>query len=59
MAVRGIIGKKIGMTCVFNEDGRMIPVTVLECGPSLTAPPVKVVECSLGLTPRFLKKAIL
>lgn len=34
MAVRGLIGKKVGMTRLFNEeDGRMIPVTVLQCGP--------------------------
>lgn len=33
MAVRGLIGKKIGMTRLFAEDGQMIPVTVLECGP--------------------------
>ncbi len=28
-----ILGKKIGMTRVFSEDGRVIPVTVLEAGP--------------------------
>jgi len=33
MAVRGLIGKKVGMTQVFDEDGRVVPVTVLECGP--------------------------
>ncbi|MBX3110597.1 MAG: 50S ribosomal protein L3 [Fimbriimonadaceae bacterium] len=29
----GILGTKIGMTNVFGEDGRMIPVTVIEAGP--------------------------
>ncbi|HEX9859713.1 MAG TPA: 50S ribosomal protein L3, partial [Nitrospirota bacterium] len=31
--ITGIIGKKIGMTQVFMEDGRMTPVTVIEAGP--------------------------
>lgn len=30
----GIIGKKIGMTRVFQDDGRVIPVTVIECEPN-------------------------
>ncbi len=29
----GILGKKIGMTQVFDENGRMWPVTVVEAGP--------------------------
>ncbi|MBI9031041.1 50S ribosomal protein L3 [bacterium] len=29
----GLIGKKIGMTQVFDEDGRITPVTVLQAGP--------------------------
>lgn len=29
----GILGTKIGMTQVFTEDGKMIPVTVIEAGP--------------------------
>ena len=29
----GILGKKIGMTSVFDEDGRLIPCTVIEAGP--------------------------
>jgi large subunit ribosomal protein L3 len=33
MAVNGIIGKKIGMTQVYAEDGRAIPVTVIQAGP--------------------------
>lgn len=31
--IQGIIGKKIGMTQVFDEDGRAIPVTVIQAGP--------------------------
>lgn len=30
---KGIIGKKIGMTQIFDEKGRVIPVTVVEAGP--------------------------
>ena len=30
---KGIIGKKLGMTQIFNEDGSVIPVTVIEAGP--------------------------
>lgn len=29
----GILGKKIGMTQVFDEDGRVVPATVLQAGP--------------------------
>ncbi|NQV00537.1 MAG: 50S ribosomal protein L3 [Parcubacteria group bacterium] len=28
-----ILGKKIGMTQVFNQDGRVVPVTLIEAGP--------------------------
>ncbi len=31
--MQGILGKKIGMTRVFGEEGRQIPVTVIEVGP--------------------------
>ncbi len=30
---KGIIGKKIGMTQVFDEAGKVIPVSVIEAGP--------------------------
>lgn len=30
---KGIIGKKIGMTQIFDESGKFIPVTVVEAGP--------------------------
>lgn len=29
----GLIGKKIGMTSIFNEEGRNIPCTVIQAGP--------------------------
>src|SRR5688572_22588041 len=29
----GIIGKKIGMTSIFNADGKYVPCTVIEAGP--------------------------
>lgn len=34
---KGIIGKKIGMTQVFDETGKMIPVTVIAAGPCVVA----------------------
>mgnify|MGYP007057766854 CR=1 FL=1 len=30
---KGIVGKKIGMTQIFTEDGRLLPVTVIQAGP--------------------------
>ncbi len=36
--MKAILGRKIGMTQVFTEDGTVIPVTVVEAGP------VKVVQ---------------
>ena len=30
---KGLIGKKIGMTQIFDENGKVIPVTVVEAGP--------------------------
>ena len=30
---KGLIGKKLGMTQVFDEDGSAVPVTIIEAGP--------------------------
>ena len=35
--VEGIIGRKIGMTQIFGEDGRVEPVTAIEAGPCFVA----------------------
>ena len=34
---KGIIGKKIGMTQIFDEVGNVIPVTIIEAGPCYVA----------------------
>jgi len=31
--VNGLLGKKIGMTQIFDKDGNVIPVTVVQTGP--------------------------
>lgn len=41
--MKTIIGKKVGMTQIFDEKGKVIPVTVIEAGPCLVAQ-VKSVE---------------
>lgn len=41
--MQGLIGKKVGMTSVFDEDGKNIPVTVIEAGPCVITQ-VKTVE---------------
>ena len=35
--MKTLIGKKVGMTQVFDETGRVIPVTVIEAGPCVVA----------------------
>ena len=34
---KGIIGRKVGMTQIFDEIGNVIPVTVIEAGPCVVA----------------------
>jgi large subunit ribosomal protein L3 len=31
--VKAILGRKVGMTQIFNEDGEAVPVTVIQAGP--------------------------
>lgn len=35
--VKGIIGKKLGMTQLFDENGNVVPVTVIEAGPCVVS----------------------
>jgi large subunit ribosomal protein L3 len=41
--MQGLIGKKVGMTSVFDENGKNIPVTVIEAGPCVVTQ-VKTVD---------------
>jgi large subunit ribosomal protein L3 len=41
--LQGFLGKKIGMTQIFREDGRVVPVTVIEAGPCVVTQ-VKTLE---------------
>jgi len=43
MGVKTILGKKVGMTQIFNEQGEAVPVTVIEAGPCYVAQ-VKTLE---------------
>ena len=45
---KGIIGKKLGMTQLFDENGKVVPVTVIEAGPC-TVVQKKTVQSSLAL----------
>jgi large subunit ribosomal protein L3 len=33
--IKGVLGTKLGMTQVFSDDGKIVPVTVVEAGPCL------------------------
>jgi len=32
-SIKGVLGKKLGMTQVFDANNKMVPVTVVEAGP--------------------------
>ena len=43
----GLIGKKIGMTSIFDENGKNIPCTVIEAGPCIVTQ-VSATKADLG-----------
>ncbi len=61
--IRGIMGKKIGMTQIFDTEGNITPVTVVEAGPctvlSLKEKPMKVVLGYETVKETRLKKPVL
>ena len=61
--IRGIMGKKIGMTQIFDTEGNITPVTVVEAGPckvlGLKDKPLKVVLGYEAVKETRLKKPLL
>ncbi|HHT9110720.1 MAG TPA: 50S ribosomal protein L3 [Candidatus Brocadiaceae bacterium] len=61
--LNGLLGKKIGMTQIYSEDGRLVPVTVIQAGPC-SVMQVKTVEVDgysaiqLGFDDKKKKRAI-
>lgn len=61
--INGILGRKIGMTQIFTEDGTRIPVTVVEAGP-VTVVQIKTREkegydgVQVGFIPQLKEKKI-
>ena len=41
--MEGLIGKKIGMTSIYSEEGKSVPCTMVEAGPCVVTQ-VKTVE---------------
>ena len=65
-ATKGILGEKLGMTQVFNDQGRVVPVTVVAAGPCVvtavrTAPEDGYAAVQLGygeIDPRRVTKPV-
>ena len=61
--IRGLMGKKVGMTQIFDNEGNIIPVTVVEAGPctvlGLREKPMKVVLGYMPVKESRLQKPVL
>ena len=51
---KAIIGKKVGMSQIFDANGQVIPVTVIEAGPCVVVPEEDRREGRLRGTPAGL-----
>ena len=63
VAVEGLLGRKVGMTQIFREDGTVVPVTVLKAGPCVivgmrTREKDGYEAVRLGLVERFSKSKL-
>ena len=48
--VKGVLGEKLGMTQVWDEENRLVPVTVIQAGPCV----VTQVRNEADILPAFL-----
>jgi len=55
MEIEGIIGKKLGMTQIFTEDGTVVPVTVIQAGPCYVIQK-KETTVQLGFEPQKVQR---
>ena len=51
--MKGILGRKIGMTQVFTEDGILIPVTVVEATPNIVLQKREIQPLNLEKLPKI------
>ena len=51
----GLVGKKIGMTSLFDENGKNVPCTIIEAGPC-TVTQVKNMKKTVTVLYKYLLK---
>ena len=51
--MKGILGRKLGMTQVFASNGTLIPVTVIECEPNVVLQKKEVKTIGLDQTKKY------
>ena len=59
-SIKGVLGKKLGMTQVFDANNKMVPVTVVEAGPcvvtQIRTPELDGYSAVLHSVPRYLRR---
>ena len=51
---KGILGKKVGMTQIFTDNGELVPVTVIDVTPNVVMQ-IKTVENDFSLQKDFIQ----
>ncbi len=56
---KGIVGKKLGMTQLFDANGNVVPVTVIEAGPCVISQKKTALPKAMLLRKRFFASSAL